>query len=33
LSLPIFPELTAAEQDAVVARLGQALQPAWAKAA
>lgn len=33
LSLPIFPELTAAEQDAVIARLGQALQPARAKAA
>lgn len=33
LSLPIFPELTAAEQETVIARLGQALQPARAKAA
>lgn len=33
LSLPIFPELTAAEQEAVIARLGQALQPPRAMAA
>jgi dTDP-4-amino-4,6-dideoxygalactose transaminase len=33
LSLPIFPELTAGEQDAVVARLSEALQTPMAKAA